>query len=43
LKEWFAAVKQRRETGHKPIESEPEDTEMSTNALVDEVLGRDSR
>lgn len=39
LEEWFAAVKQRRETGHKPIEP-LEDAEMSDNALVAEFLGR---
>lgn len=37
LEEWFAAVKQRRETGHKPIESEPEDAPMMQNEVLAEM------
>ena len=38
LEEWFAAVKQRRESGMEPID-EGEDTDMTSNAYLDELMG----
>lgn len=37
LEEWFAAVKQRRETGQQPIEAE--DADMTGNELTRELMG----
>jgi hypothetical protein len=37
LTAWFAAVKQRRETGHKPIESEPDDSPMMNNSALEDM------
>jgi len=37
LKEWFAAVKQRQETGQKPIDSEPDDAPMMQNQVLEEM------
>lgn len=39
LEEWFEAVKQRRETGHRPIEAE--DADMTGNQLTRELIGDD--
>jgi hypothetical protein len=41
LTEWFEAVKQRRETGQKPID-EVEDAPMAQNALTLDYLNGDS-
>lgn len=37
LEEWFDAVKQRRETGHQPIEAD--DADMTGNTLTRELIG----
>lgn len=37
LEEWFAAVKQRRETGMEPVE-QVEDADMTGNELTREFL-----
>lgn len=38
LEEWFAAVKQRRESGQQPVDDEP-NSEWATNELTQELMG----
>lgn len=41
LEEWFKAVKQRRDNPDmKPIDEPMEESEMTSNSLTDEILGR---
>lgn len=37
LEEWFEAIKQRRETGHQPIEAD--DADMTGNELARSLIG----
>jgi len=38
LEEWFEAIKQRRETGHQPID-EADDVDMTGNELARQMIG----
>ena len=37
LEEWFEAVEQRRNSGMVPIDEEPQDMEMTSNSLLDDL------
>jgi hypothetical protein len=41
LDEWFAAIKQRRESGTQPVRDEPDEGQWATNELTQELIGGD--
>jgi hypothetical protein len=39
LEEWFAAIKQRRESGMRPVEDEPAEAGWAKNELTEQLIG----
>jgi len=39
LEEWFEAIKQRRESGMRPIEDTADEADWATNELTRELIG----